>query len=195
MKGFGTYNDWANYYASSSSSNLSASATPFSVNRISSIDQSDDAMYPTFPYRYNNNSFLNSPSSVSSNQFNYPGFQVLDSNNAPKPSLVQPPQYYAPFAVPDRNSSSIVPDNWTSFSGFTLSDQPDYAKKSHELGFSGQSAANQFSEFDNGKSKQVGIGGSRWSSNQTNFAGSVAEERINLGIFATLSCFYFIVFF
>ncbi|PNY14245.1 hypothetical protein L195_g010921 [Trifolium pratense] len=198
MKGFGSYNDWP-YYASPSS-NLSAFATPFSVNRPSPIDVSApfidpaDAVRPSLPYGYLNPiKESDSDDSNSSNQFGYSGFHVLDSSCAQLPQFsnanatIEPQQYFNSYGLhPDHNSKSVVPDHWSSFSGFTSSDgagasRADYGNKPIELGFAGQSVVgNQFADFGNGKGNQIGVRSSL-ASNQTNFIGSVVDERINLG--------------
>ncbi|KAL5075405.1 hypothetical protein RYX36_014389 [Vicia faba] len=192
MKGFGSYNDWS-YYASPSS-NLSAFATPFSVNRSSPVEVSPpfidpgDAARPGFPYRY--------------------------------PDRYEPQQYFNSYGVhQDRDSVSVsvVPDHWSSFSGFTASDgvsRSDYANNMNELGFSDQNVAKQFADFGNGKENQIGVRANKanelglgfagqtvgnqfadfgngkgnqigvgrgFGLNQTNFTGSVADERMKSG--------------
>ncbi|CAI8598641.1 unnamed protein product [Vicia faba] len=192
MKGFGSYNDWS-YYASPSS-NLSAFATPFSVKRSSPVEVSPpfidpgDAARPGFPYRY--------------------------------PDRYEPQQYFNSYGVhQDRDSVSVsvVPDHWSSFSGFTASDgvsRGDYANNMNELGFSDQNVAKQFADFGNGKENQIGVRANKanelglgfagqtvgnqfadfgngkgnqigvgrgFGLNQTNFTGSVADERMKSG--------------
>ncbi|CAK8567721.1 unnamed protein product [Lathyrus sativus] len=159
MKGFGSYTDWS-YYASPSS-NLSAFATPFSVNRSSPNGVSPpfidpgDAARTGFPYRY------------------------PDQYYGTKPNLVEPHQYFNSYGVlQDRNSASVVPDHWSSFSGFTASDgvsRADYANKANELGFAGQTVANQFAEFGNGKGNQIGVGVNK--PNELGFVGQTVADQ------------------
>ncbi|XP_061364059.1 uncharacterized protein LOC133307548 [Gastrolobium bilobum] len=221
MKSFVSYVDWA--YYPPLSSNLSAFAAPFSVNRSNSCDvfvdsaESADAVPPiTFPVQSNYGyDFFSNPvreldsSAPSSQPYGYSGLQGLDSSSAQlpqfnspslafndafsydqgtKPSLVEAQSYYPSYISPtihDPSSSSVAPNHWSSTSGFPPLDGPslgDYANKSPEIGFAGQSAVlwNQFAEFNHGKSKQVGVGSS-FSSKQTNINGSVVEERLNPG--------------
>ncbi|XP_058786666.1 uncharacterized protein LOC131661226 isoform X2 [Vicia villosa] len=159
MKGFGSYNDWS-YYASPSS-NLSAFATPFSVNRSSPngvsppfIDPGDAVRPGGFPYRY--------------------------------PDQYEPQQYFNSYGVhQDRNSVSVVPDHWSSFSGFTATDgvsQADYVNKPIELGFGGQTVANQFADFGNGKGNQIGVGADKPNELGLGFAGqTVANQFLDFG--------------
>ncbi|CAL5204162.1 unnamed protein product [Lathyrus oleraceus] len=164
MKGFGSYNDWS-YYASSSS-NLSAFATPFSVNRSSPIDVSPpfidpgDAARTGFPYRY------------------------PDQYYGTKPVVVEPQPYFNSYGIlQDLNSASVVPDHWSSFSGFTASDGgscTDYVNKPNDLGFAGQTVANQFADFGNGKGNQIGVGANK--PNELGFVGqAVADQFADFG--------------
>jgi hypothetical protein len=202
MKGFGSNNDWP-YYASPSS-NLSAFATPFSVNRHP-IDVSapfidpTDAVRPSLPYRYPNP--IKESDSDSSNQFGYLGLHdVLDFSGSQLPhrgqfananvnATIEPKQYFNSYGLHhDHNSKSVVPDHWSSFSGFTSSDGAGASRT--ELGFAGQSVVgNQFADFGDGKGNQIGVGSSL-ASNQTNFTGSVVDERINLGMCLLLILLY-----
>ena len=231
MKGVGSHNnDWA-YYASPSS-NLSAFAAPFSVNRSSSNDvsapfrdsaESADAVvppiqFPVQPRSYGYDFFSNpireldstpppskpygysviDSSSAQLPHFNSLGLAPMDSfsydqcSNSTKPNLVEAQPYFPSYISSPINdlSASMAPSHWPSSSGFASLDGSslgDYAKNSPEVGFTGQRAGlwNQFSEVNH----QVGVGSS-FSSNQTNVAGSVVEERMNQGIFALiLYCF------
>ena len=196
MKGFASYNDWSCY--ATPSSNLSAFATPFSVNRPSPIDVSTsfvdpvDSVRTSFPFRPNNFSAPIRESDSDSDseslyEYGYAGLHVSDSYSSQlpraKPTLVESQQYFNSYALHDQNSS-VVPDHWSSFSGFTASEgnsRADYAaNKSYELGFHGQSVANQFADLSSGKGNPIGFGSSLCS-NQTNFTGSGVDERMNLG--------------
>lgn len=142
--------------------------------------------------------------------FSYGGSKVSDPHgsqiplmgqcsNTTKPSLTEVNHYFPSYVSPvvnDHNSSgsSMIPNPWPSFSGFTTfggSSLGDYADESPELGFGGKSA-NQFAEFNRDKGKSVGIGTS-FSLNQTNVADSVVQESLNLGTFSHILflCFFF----